>query len=118
MRQYSFVKVEVWQLSKKLVKDIYITTNNFPDLEKFGITNQLRRAMVSVSNNIVEGTARSTVKEKKHFIGISYGSTLEVLNLLILSHDLELIEESILSRYRERIEELTNKMNALRNNIR
>ena len=118
MRKYSFEKLEVWQLSRQLSKEIYIITSEFPENEKYGLINQLRRAAISISNNLVEGTARTTVTEKKRYIEIGYGSLLEVLNMLILSKDLDLINMDTLNRYRTKIEELSNKLNALKNNIR
>ena len=51
MYTYSFEKLDVWQLSRKLVKQIYLLTRSFPDEEKFGMTSQLRRAAVSVRSN-------------------------------------------------------------------
>ena len=118
LRKYSFERLEVWQLSRKLVQQIYLVTQDFSDSEKFGIVIQIRRASISVSNNIVEGSSRRSTKDKKRFIEIAYGSLLEVLNLLILSNDLDLISTNKLTEYRDLIEELSNKLNALRNSIR
>ncbi len=56
MYQYNFEKLEICQLSRVLVRNIYKTTESFPDTEKFGLTNQLRRATVSISSNITEGS--------------------------------------------------------------
>lgn len=118
MRKYSFEKLEVWQLSRRLIKEIYILTKDYPETEKYGITNQIRRAAVSVSNNLVEGSSRRSINDKKRFIEIAYGSLLEVLNLLILSNDLDLIQTESLSKLREKVEELSNKLNALKDKIR
>ena len=112
MYQYNFEKLEIWQLSRKLVKRIYITTQIFPDEEKFGLTSQLRRATVSVSSNIAEGNGRNSNKDKARFIEIAYSSLLEVINQLILSNDLGFIEESSLLEYRIEINELSNKLNS------
>ena len=64
MKIYSFEKLLVWQESVQLVKDIYRITNNFPSEEKFGLISQLRRASVSISSNLAEGTSRKTNKDK------------------------------------------------------
>ncbi len=110
--QYNFEKLEIWQLSRQLVKVIYLSTECFPDTEKFGLTNQLRRASVSISSNIAEGIGRSTNKEKCRFIEIAYSSLLEVINQLILSIDLNFIDNETLLNYRKDINKLANKINA------
>jgi len=112
MYQYNFEKLEIWQLSRLLVKKIYLTTNSYPEIEKFGLTNQLRRASVSISSNIAEGNGRTSNKDKARFIEFSYSSLLEVINQLILSNDLGFIDDEILKEYRDNINELSNKLNA------
>ena len=73
---FSFERLAVWQKSRLLVKNIYAITNGFPEREKFGLTDQLRRAAVSISSNLAEGSGRISVKEKIHFCEISYGSLM------------------------------------------
>lgn len=113
MKTYSFEKLEVWQLSRALVKDIYEVSKSFPIEEKFGLTSQLRRAMISVSCNISEGTSRWSNKEKVRFIEIAFSSLMEVLNCLILSVDLGYIDDSEIFQLREKIDKVGNKLNAL-----
>ena len=72
MFEYSFEKLEVWKESIKLVKLIYSITNQFPLEEKFGLVSQFRRASISISSNLAEGTSRITNKDKAHFTIISY----------------------------------------------
>jgi four helix bundle protein len=115
MFQYSFERLEVWQLSIQLVEDIYSVTNYFPEQEKFGLTSQIRRAAISVSNNLAEGNSRMTNKSQANFIQIAYSSLIEVLNMLIISNKLNYITAELLLANRARIEELTNKINALYN---
>jgi len=64
MFKYSFEKLEVWKESVKLVKLIYAMTNQFPQEEKFGLVSQLRRASISISSNLSEGTSRITNNDK------------------------------------------------------
>lgn len=85
MYTYSFEKLEVWVESKDFAKRIYLVTSKFPDTEKFGLTSQLRRASVSISSNIAEGSARKSYKDKAHFSTIAFGSAVEVLNQLIIA---------------------------------
>lgn len=113
MYTYSFEKLEVWQNAKSLVKDIYKTTRTFPDEEKFGITNQIRRPTTSITANIAEGLYRNTTKDKLKFINISYSTSIEVINFLILSFDLEFIPEEKYIELREKAEKITNQLNAL-----
>ena len=114
MHKYSFEKLDVWIKSKELVKTVYKITNNFPSEEKYGLTSQIRRCAVSVSSNLAEGSARITAKDKAHFTTISYSSLMELLNQLILSVDLDYLEEGKLGEIRELIEEVSNKLNGLR----
>ncbi|MFA5816230.1 MAG: four helix bundle protein [Bacteroidales bacterium] len=65
--KYSFENLEVWQMSRELVKDIYLVTFTFPQDEKFGLTSQLRRASISVSSNIAEGSTRWSKKDQSRF---------------------------------------------------
>lgn len=90
-------------------------TEEFPPEEKFGLTSQLRRASVSVASNLAEGSSRKTNKDKAHFTTISFSSTMEVLNQLIISKKLNFIMEDDDVMVRNKIEKITNMLNALRN---
>jgi four helix bundle protein len=114
MYLYSFEKLEVWKESIKLVKTVYVLTNNFPENEKFGLVNQLRRATVSISSNLAEGTSRSTDKDKAHYTTMAYSSTMEILNQLIISNELKFIDEKSYLETREHIYKISNMLNALR----
>ena len=111
---FSFEKLNVWVDSKDLVKTIYKITGKFPDEEKFGLTSQLRRASVSVASNLAEGTSRKTNKDKAHFSTIAFSSLMEVLNQIIISYELNFIEEKEYQGIRTNIEKVANKLNALR----
>ena len=112
---YSFEKLEVWNESKEFTKSIYRLTSKFPDSEKFGLVSQLRRASVSICSNIAEGSARKSYKDKAHFTTMAFSSTVEVLNQLILSFELDFIKEEDYLKLRQVIESVTNKLNGLRN---
>ncbi len=111
---FSFEKLEVWNESKNLVKFIYDLTNNFPSEEKFGLTSQLRRASISIASNLAEGTSRNTNKDKAYFTTLSYSSTMEVLNQLIIAKELEFISEKDYGETRKQIYKISNMLNALR----
>ena len=114
MYTYSFEKLDVWQKAKSFSVLIYKITRNFPSDEKFGITNQLRRASVSVPSNIAEGISRISYKEQARFSEIAYGSLMEVLNQIIISQDLGYLEIDAYERVRIDIDEISNKLNALK----
>lgn len=114
MHIYSFEKLDVWKEARELVTWIYKITKDFPADEKLGLTNQLRRAAVSVVSNIAEGSARKSAKDQAHFSQIAYSSLLEILTQLMLSNDLEFIKEEHLITGRTKIENLTMKVAALR----
>ena len=111
---FSFEKLEVWKEAVKFSKKIYAVTESFPDSEKFGLTNQLRRASVSISSNLAEGTSRITNKDKAHFTTIAYSSTMEVLSQLIVSKDLNFLNEENYLDLRSNIYKISNMLNSLR----
>ncbi len=78
----------IWQKSRLLVRTVYILTRKLPKEELFGLTNQVRRAVVSIPSNIAEGFNRGSDKEFIHFIRIAKGSAAEVETQLILCVDL------------------------------
>ena len=88
MGELKHKKLKVWQTARSLVKKVYEVTNQFPDSERFGLMNQLRRAIVSVPSNIAEGSSRETSVEFIRFLVIARGSLLEVDTQLTLAEDL------------------------------
>ena len=111
---YSFEKLETWTDARKLVKWIYEATSKFPAEEKFGLVLQLRRAAISVVSNLAEGSARVSPKDQAHFSQIAYSSLIEILNQIIIAQDLNFISQEILNDGRLRIDEISNKISALR----
>jgi len=114
LKEYSFEKLEVWKTSKEFVKHIYCLTNDFPNREKYGIVNQLRRAVISIPTNLAEGSGRTTGKDKARFTQISYGSLMECLNLIIISNELGLIDNESCQSLRSEIEIISRKLSNLR----
>ena len=111
---YSFEKLEVWKNSINFAKLVYKITAKFTNDEKFGIVNQIRRATVSISSNIAEGSAKNSLKDQARFIEIAYGSLLETLNQIILSYELSFIKYNEYCLLRERIESIARQLNALK----
>ena len=117
MHQYGFERLNVWQNSRELAKNVYLLTKTFPQDERFGIVSQMRRAAISISSNIAEGSSRSTAKDQAHFYNIAYSSAIELLNQLILALDLEYIQEEQYQVLRLNIEQITNQVNALQKSL-
>ncbi|MEM9327082.1 MAG: four helix bundle protein [Bacteroidota bacterium] len=116
--EYSFERLEVWKKSRALVKHVYDTTRSFPEEEKFGLTSQIRRAAVSISSNIAEGSTRRSPRDQARFYEISFGSLIEVLNQLVLASDLEYVSADSLRGLRERIDEIGRMLHSLRERAR
>lgn len=112
--QFSFEKLEVWQMARKLATDIYKTTQSFPAEEKFLLVSQIRRAAVSVSANIAEGTTRQTAKDQAHFTTISYSSLMELFNHITIASDLGYVKTDELTGYRQQIQQLSVKLSNLK----
>ncbi len=110
---YSFEKLEVWQLARKLRKEVYRVTRNFPKEELFGLTSQIRRSASSICDNLAEGSGRATAADKAKFTNISFTSALETINHLIGAYDLQYIGENKYVELRNKLNEIINKLNSL-----
>jgi four helix bundle protein len=84
----SYKDLEIWQKAYAFCLEIYQATKNFPAEEKFGLTAQIRRAVISIPSNIAEGYGRKNLPEYLHFLHIAYGSLCELETQLLLSKDL------------------------------
>lgn len=89
----TYENLEVWMEARKLVSQIYGVSKEFPKEELYGLTNQIRRAAVSVPSNIAEGCGRNTTKDKLHFFYISRGSLFESETQMFVALDLNYISE-------------------------
>lgn len=87
----TFKDLGAWQEGHQLVLVVYRLTKKFPKDELFGLTNQIRRAAVSITSNIAEGFGRTSSKEKHQFYSIARGSVTEVQNQLLISRDVSYI---------------------------
>jgi four helix bundle protein len=88
-----FTDLIMWQKAHKYTLGVYRITESFPKSEQFGLSNQIRRAAVSICSNVVEGFDRGTSKEFKQFLMIARGSLTETQAQLILAHDLRYIDD-------------------------
>jgi four helix bundle protein len=107
---HNYKKLNVWILSISLVKNIYNLTRKFPKEEMFVLTQQLRRAAISIPSNIAEGAGRNSNAQFKNFLQISIGSCFEVETQLIISKELEYISEEELETISKELDSIM-KMN-------
>ena len=103
---HKYKNLKVWQKSVSLATNIYELTKAFPQEERFGITSQIRRAVVSISSNIAEGAGRASRKEFAQFLSIAYGSCYELDTQLLISNNIGFLSDEELKN----IEDLTNEI--------
>ncbi len=118
MTVVNFTDLLVWQKAHDLVLLVYKATKNFPEDEKFALTNQLRRAAVSITSNIAEGFGRNTSKDKVHFYSMSKGSLLEVQSQLYIAKDLGYIKFEDFNIFENQIVEIAKMISGLKNSAR
>ena len=114
MNDFYYRKLNVYHKSMELVANIYRLSRTFPEEERFGLSNQIQRAVISVPSNIAEGSGRFSVKEKIHFIEIAYGSLTETLCQLDIAHDLNYITDEEFTNEKERINIIGKQLSGLR----
>jgi len=90
-----YTDLELWLKTRELTNSIYTISKSFPEAERFGLTNQMRRCAVSVPSNIAEGCGRSSFKETVHFLYIARGSLYELETQLYLSLDQKFISNDM-----------------------
>ena len=112
---FGFRKLQVWQISKELVIEVYGLTRKFPAAEKFGLVSQINRAAISVVSNLAEGSGRMSRKDQAHFTQISFGSLMELACQLEVSKDLGFVDEESWESINGRIKTVAEKLSALRN---
>jgi four helix bundle protein len=111
----SYQDLDVWKQTKELVREIYELTKLFPKEEQFGLTNQLRRAAVSVPSNIAEGCGRNHVKDSIQFFFIARGSLYETETQLLIARDLQYINQEKLSTIIDKIKSCKRLLNGFIN---
>ena len=103
---WNFRSVDAWDRAVNLSKTIYELSKVFPDDEKYGLTSQIRRAIVSVSSNIAEGCGRRTSKDFVGFLHNAMGSVKEVESELFVAEKLGYIEMKDVERLFDELEEI------------
>jgi len=108
----NFQDLKVWQKAHQLTLDIYKITENFPKHEIYGLVSQIRRAVVSIVSNIVEGFRRRFLKDSLHFYNIANSSLEEVRYQLLLARDLKYINDQEYQNISNLAEEVSKMLNA------
>ena len=97
---FGFEKLDVWTKSIELTDMVYQIVEELPQIEKYGLSSQLRRAVVAIPTNVAEGSGRSTKKDFAHFVSIAYGSLMETVSLLEVARRRRMVpEEKFQSMY-------------------
>jgi len=112
--QFTFEKLRVWQEARVWVREIFGLVKGFPVEEKYGLSNQLTRSAVSVAANLAEGASRTSAKDQAHFSQLAYSSLMEAACLLLMAGDQGWVGADRIALEREKIESLSNQINALR----
>ena len=117
MPTFSFEQIVAWQKAHAFTVLVYQTTKKFPKDELFGLTSQFRRAAVSIEANIAEGYKKISKVDKLRFLNISEGSLSECRNYIILSRDLDYIDDKQYSQLYYSIEETSKLLTAYSKSI-
>jgi len=102
--------LQIWKLGVKLAKDVYLLTEKFPKREVYGLTDQIRRAAVSIPSNIAEGKGRSTAKDFVHFLNTARGSVYELKTQLYIAREIGYLTQEDFSTLQKKIEDLSHKI--------
>mgnify|MGYP001589293673 CR=1 FL=1 len=106
----NFKELLVWQKSIDVVVLVYKPTKAFPDEERYGLVNQMRRSAVSIPSNIAEGHMRSTNKDFGLFVSIARGSCAELETQILISHQLVYFDQETYNQLTNRIEEIAKML--------
>jgi four helix bundle protein len=114
---FNFEKLDVWQKAIDFADFIYSETRRFPNEERFGLTNQMRRAAVSISSNIAEGSLRMSQIDFARFIEIGTGSVFEVVSQAFIAKKQSFLTEETFHFLYESAEELSRMLSGLRKSL-
>jgi four helix bundle protein len=109
----SYQDLRVWKEAVDFVNEVYLITAKFPSTEIYGLTNQIRRAAVSIPSNIAEGQGRNSPKEFRQFLGIALGSIGEVETQLIISEKIEYLSQNELIPLLTRLDDFRKMLKSL-----
>jgi four helix bundle protein len=112
---FNFEKLEVWRKAIEFADQVYALTRSFPENERFGLTNQMRRAAVSISSNIAEGSSRASKSDFARFIQIAGGSIFEVVSQATIARRQKFLSEEAFQQLYAAAEEQSKMLSGLKN---
>ncbi|OGY51203.1 MAG: hypothetical protein A2951_00710 [Candidatus Buchananbacteria bacterium RIFCSPLOWO2_01_FULL_56_15] len=113
---FRFEELEIWKLSVSYANEMYKLAGAFPQKEMYALADQLRRAAVSISNNIAEGSG-GTNKDFSNFLSMAVKSALETVNILYIAENQDYISKEIRLVHYEKAEEIIRKIRSFRNRL-
>ena len=114
MSGFRFEKLDVWHRAVEFADAVYDATSHFPSDERFGLTSQMRRAAVSVSSNIAEGSGRASDRDFGRFVEIAYGSLMEVVSQLFIARRRDFILKETFDAVYEQADEVARMLSGLK----
>ena len=114
---FGFQKLDVWVKAVEFADETYRVTKLFPADERFGLTNQLRRAAVSISSNIAEGSGRQSNADFARFLRISYGSLMECVSQLHVASRQSFINEDDFNALTQRADQIARMLSGLSSSL-
>ena len=114
---FNFEKLETWQKAVSFADMVYAITRTFPNDERFGLTNQMRRAAVSISSNIAEGAAKKSKNDQARFLEIATGSLFEVVSQSFIGVKQGFISKPDFDRLYAAAEEQGKMLSGLRRSV-
>ena len=117
MNDFFYKKLDAYKIAKEFTIYVYSLLKEYPPFEQYALCDQLRRATISVPSNIAEGMGRMSIKERIHFLEISYASLTEALCQLDISESLGYITIEELKKAEEISDRLARVMSGLRKSL-
>ena len=114
---HKYKELKVWQKAVQLSTEVYRLRAVLPVEEKYGLTAQMRRSVVSIASNIAEGAGRTSTKEFRHFLAIASGSCYELETQIIIANNIELFEDMEAKRLLEVLSEIMKMIFVLSKSI-
>lgn len=117
MAELNVRELDVWKVSMDLVAEVYRATRSWPKEELYGLTSQIRRAAVSIPSNVAEGQGRNSTQEFLRFLGISYGSLMEVQTQLLIAERLGFLDGTQAKEVVQLAERVAKLINGLKRSL-
>lgn len=114
MYTFNYRKLNAYQQAKELTCFVYTFIKNFPIEERYALSDQIRRAAVSIPSNIAEGASRSSIKEQIHYIEIAFGSLNELMCQFEIAHELKYLTDEQLDKIETQVKIVAQLLSGLK----